>query len=338
MLCIMSFVFIGCVSGDGSTDHQHEYVEGECECGAEDSSYVPPHKHSFSSGVCSCGEEDPEYIPQHAHSFVDGRCTGCGLTDPDYTPDYGGATVFAPGDTVMLVGVDSQGISFAREAVDILEKMLSPYGGGAYLGSEFNMNAPLEVIVGYMDETRPATVKAYKLLDSMERESYFSMRYAIYAENGCIAIAYDTNDYTNAQLLDAVREELLSLLFKNKDYVAYPEGQIDAGYVDLIAYQKELDNIQSGEEWRILAELMGEDVADACKTFYTLYDEKLPLWVANLYDPGIGGFYASSGGRDGAEFGPDLQCTVQLLRFIVQTGMVDNIGTDWSDFIPEFDA
>lgn len=335
MLCIMSFVFVSCVSGDDQSDHQHSYVLGKCECGATDPDYVP-HKHSFVDGVCSCGEEDPEYYPPHEHSFSDGKCTGCGLTDPSYKPDYGSATVFAPGDTVMLVGIDAGGTQFARDAAEVLDKMLSSLGGRAYLGSEFNMNAPLEVIIGYKDETRPATVMAYKILESMERESYFSMRYAVYADNGCIAIAYDLNEYTNAHIFDAIGEELLSSLFTDKGYIAYPKGKIAAGNVDLIKYQQELDDTEKGEEWKILAETVGADIAAACKTFYTIYDEKLPLWVANLYDPGIGGFYASSGGRDGVSFGPDLQCTVQLIRFIVQTGMIDNIGTDWQAFIPEF--
>ena len=41
----------------------HSFVDGKCECGAEDPNYVPPHEHEFVEGKCECGEEDPNYIP-----------------------------------------------------------------------------------------------------------------------------------------------------------------------------------------------------------------------------------------------------------------------------------
>ena len=43
--------------------HEHVFVDGKCECGAEDPNYVPPHEHVFVDGKCECGEEDPNYVP-----------------------------------------------------------------------------------------------------------------------------------------------------------------------------------------------------------------------------------------------------------------------------------
>ena len=40
----------------------HSFVEGKCECGAEDPNYVPPHEHKFEEGKCACGAEDPNYV------------------------------------------------------------------------------------------------------------------------------------------------------------------------------------------------------------------------------------------------------------------------------------
>ena len=74
-------------SDDG---HEHDFVEGKCECGETDPNYTPdvPHQHSFVEGKCECGETDPNYTPDapHQHSFVEGKCE-CGETDPNYTPD-----------------------------------------------------------------------------------------------------------------------------------------------------------------------------------------------------------------------------------------------------------
>ena len=65
--------------------HEHNFVDGSCECGETDPNYVPPHTHNFVDGVCECGETDPNYVPPHTHNFVDGVCE-CGETDPDYVP------------------------------------------------------------------------------------------------------------------------------------------------------------------------------------------------------------------------------------------------------------
>ena len=44
------------------TPHEHVYVEGKCECGAEDPNYVAPHEHVYVEGKCECGAEDPNYV------------------------------------------------------------------------------------------------------------------------------------------------------------------------------------------------------------------------------------------------------------------------------------
>ena len=42
--------------------HDHNFVEGKCECGESDPNYVPPHEHNFVEGKCECGESDPNYV------------------------------------------------------------------------------------------------------------------------------------------------------------------------------------------------------------------------------------------------------------------------------------
>ena len=49
----------GATEGDAL---EHSFVEGKCECGAEDPNYVPPHEHKFEEGKCACGAEDPNYV------------------------------------------------------------------------------------------------------------------------------------------------------------------------------------------------------------------------------------------------------------------------------------
>ena len=68
-------------------EHQHDFVDGSCECGEADPNYVAPHEHNFVEGKCECGEADPNYVAPHEHNFVEGKCE-CGETDPNYVPPH----------------------------------------------------------------------------------------------------------------------------------------------------------------------------------------------------------------------------------------------------------
>ena len=53
-------------------EHNHEFIEGKCECGENDPEYTKPHEHQFIEGKCECGENDPEYIEiKYTITFVD---------------------------------------------------------------------------------------------------------------------------------------------------------------------------------------------------------------------------------------------------------------------------
>ena len=318
-------------------DHTHSYTNGQCSCGEKDPSYVPPHVHSFVEGVCSCGAEDPDYIPPHEHKYVDGKCETCAITDPDYKPSYGDATVFVPGDKVQIVTDTPAADMLASHIIDSLDPIVVKGDkGGTVLASIYHMPIDKEIIIGYVDPDRPVTLKAEAALEKIEKESYFEARYVVYSENNCLAIIYDINEYTNINVPEVIYEEILDVLFKSDSYLALPSGVVLSGTVDLIAAQEEIDLVELQGAWSRLEAVVGKATADAFRTLYTMYDEDLAEWVANLYDPGTGGFYASSGGRDGAEFGPDVQCTVQLLRFIESSGMVKNLPSGSSNYIPMF--
>ena len=79
--------------------HQHDFVEGKCECGEIDPEYVAPHVHEFVNGKCECGEVDPSFscidhvwsepvLETEATCTTEGRyaitCTVCGYQR--YTP------------------------------------------------------------------------------------------------------------------------------------------------------------------------------------------------------------------------------------------------------------
>lgn len=336
-LLIVSVLCLGLLSAcsDDGSDHEHSFSGGKCQCGATDPSYVKPHEHSFVDGVCNCGEEDPDYIPPHEHIFVDGKCSGCGATDPNFKPDYGDATVFAAGDTVQFIGssVDES----ATALVSALEKMVGS-SGEVILGSEYHPMQKLEVLVGVKnnDGERPIIDAAERILERIDRDSIFECRYVVYAEAGKVAIVYDSNEYTALQPFSYVLNEFIDAHFKGKSYFAASKGIIMSGKIDLIRKQEEIDFAKLNEQWDALEAKVGKTAADAFRKLYTLYDDDMVKWAANLYDPGVGAFYSNSSGRDGVEFGPDVECTVQLIKFFVQSGMTENISNEWTEFLPEF--
>ena len=93
--------------------------------------------------------------------------------------------------------------------------------------------------------------------------------------------------------------------------------------------------MKNEKDWIKLQEVCGKPLTDAIKKLYSLFGEEMLDWFAELYDPGTGGFYASIPGRDGVSFGPDIQCTVQALNFMVNSGLTRDVGTDWREFLPE---
>ena len=92
--------------------------------------------------------------------------------------------------------------------------------------------------------------------------------------------------------------------------------------------------MKNENQWLKLEEVGGKELTEAIKTLYSLYSEDILDWMADLYDPGVGGFYASIPGRDGACFGPDIQSTMQIMNFIVNSGLASIAGGTLREIIP----
>lgn len=74
------------------------------------------------------------------------------------------------------------------------------------------------------------------------------------------------------------------------------------------------------------SEKLGKETIDAFRDFCTLYDEGLYIWLAGLWQPEIGGFYYSEGGRDIETMLPDLESTKQTIVFIKNAGLDKDFG------------
>ena len=69
--------------------------------------------------------------------------------------------------------------------------------------------------------------------------------------------------------------------------------------------------------------IVGMESIKQIRELLSIYDERIYLWLAKLYDKKYGGFYFSNSARDTEGFLPDIQSTAQAMRMLKSTGLFD---------------
>ena len=67
---------------------------------------------------------------------------------------------------------------------------------------------------------------------------------------------------------------------------------------------------------------IGEEALLEIKKLYDVFDEKIYIWLAGLWDREAGAFYYSESARDTHLYQPDIESTAQALRFLNTSGMI----------------
>ncbi|MBO5906677.1 MAG: hypothetical protein J6Q85_00800 [Clostridia bacterium] len=265
--------------------------------------------HYHKCKGCSATDEK---IP---HSFVVNVCSECAYVHED--PSYAGVTVIHPGDEVNIIVAENDD---ALKLFDCYNEFVK-LGYRSWICDIYEPVCEYEIVFG-LDRRRDISVKAYELLYAMDKQSYYDMRYLVYADSGKICVAYDYNEYTTLGVVDLIKDAFFDKLTGGKDYIAIDKGVMMSGKIDLIAEQKKLDDANLEAEWdarrTALIEKWGEEkgleIYEAFRDFYTLCDDGLVIWAANLYDSGVGGYYVGSSGRDHVGFAPSPEITDMHLR------------------------
>ena len=186
-----------------------------------------------------------------------------------------------------------------------------------------------EIVFG--DVGREISDEAYSRLDRradlVALPSQKQSAYLIYAQGGSLAIAY-SDIYARAVAVDYVVENLKGAKFSYEGIVAYEVLNTK----DIVDDFREKDISDAVNTLRMF--LSNEAVA-ALEHFYTLYGSELYLWLANLYDPDIGGFYYSGSARNTEGFLPDLESTGQALALMDNSGLSALYGGNWEDMLPK---
>ena len=189
-----------------------------------------------------------------------------------------------------------------------------------------------EIVIGKV-ENREVSQKAYRELSNMELQDKGALYagYAIYSDGNSIGIAFDY-DVALDVAFDALLNEIL--VPDSGGRVKMDAGTDVSDYFDLNEKYNELSNKIRNDEYEALKNRIdtlgydGDAIVAAVKKLYSLYSPDAYVWLANLYDPDIGGFYYSVSARDTVGFLPDIESTNQALNFIINTGMQSNLNAN----------
>ena len=89
------------------------------------------------------------------------------------------------------------------------------------------------------------------------------------------------------------------------------------------------------EKFAIVENTLGKAARKALEELYSLFDERVYLWVAELYDPCEGGFYYSTESKKYQRYLADVESTRQALTFISSSGLADTVGGKYADLLPQ---
>ena len=81
---------------------------------------------------------------------------------------------------------------------------------------------------------------------------------------------------------------------------------------------EEIRNKKREEDFAVLVPIIGEAAVDEVRKIYGMFDHRMLVWMAKLWDSDTGGFYYSNSARDNDGFLPDLESTNQAIGFITK--------------------
>ena len=189
-------------------------------------------------------------------------------------------------------------------------------------------------IVGRCDNS--ASQSAYAAMDKHYDHDQYNTSYVIYSDGSSIAIAYDSLVARWAAIDYFLTE------FDNLDLTSV--GPLAMDEFEILSFVNEKREQLRDDGFTDAANYLSEGAVASLKNIYSLYDEEVYLWLANLWCPDRGGFYYSNSARNFHGFLPDLESTAQALLFMSDSGMLSEydgkyryaLPTDMADSILSF--
>ena len=245
--------------------------------------------------------------------------------------------IFSPDvDTVIVRPMGESGEDFLALLDEISTVLADVTGLKNLIVKDSYAEIDHEIVIGDTDRSISADAKsrldqAVKgAVDDSEDESTKIIGYTIYSNGRSVAVVWTD---------DMIARDAVSYFIDN--FMTGGVLKLDAGYsktntFNYNDYLEEKSFEEKNAAWALLeAELAddarGAEVVASLKTLYSLYTPEMLSWLANLYDPDVGGFYHSNSARNTEGYLPDIASTWTALTFMQNTGMVKS----WSKALPE---
>ena len=211
-------------------------------------------------------------------------------------------------------------------------------GARPNLSTEDSEKQTHELVIG--ETSRWISTQAYRELKFLTREGDDLAGYVIYSNGKSLAVAYseDSENYAVNLAVDDLVTNYLSL-----STLELPKGVVSSFVYSAADLQEERDEQMLAERWAALekklatenGEQLAREIVESLKSLYAIYQDEMITWIANLYDPEIGGFYYSNSARDNIGYAPDIESTHGALSFLDATGMTSELGGKYELVIPE---
>ena len=159
-----------------------------------------------------------------------------------------------------------------------------------------------EIVIG--DTTRSVTAAAKSELEKLKASGASTYGYIIYFDGKSVSVYWE-----HEQLSSLALAKFESICVKSKRL------ELTSGVIDSKIYTQA--ELEQDAKWQAIETTASSEVYQALRNWYGLFNGPYTVgWLANLYDPEIGGFYYSNSARDNEPFRPDLESTYQALNWL----------------------
>ncbi len=218
--------------------------------------------------------------------------------------------------------------TFPSESIDRMYDRIALHTDDAPKITNIYQEGTHNIVIGQC--AAAVSVEAYKKLSALD-PGEDDAAFVIYSDGKSIALAYkfDAYGYAHTELVDYFINELV------RPELILPAGTVKSLCFNVVDRIAEEDEQIIATAWQSFEKATSPSLTKAMQELYGIYGDEVIIWLAELYDPGEGGFYFSNSGRDTFGYLPDLESTSQALGFLNASGMFSRSGGGWAKNLSE---
>ena len=167
------------------------------------------------------------------------------------------------------------------------------------------------------ETSREISKSAYLRLERILSGEVGEVGWLIYSDGSSLAVAFNCS-YAMQFAFEYINSNLLTEATLKLD-----KGVVASDVFAISKYAEEYRKAERDKRFLELEKDLGKEITNQLRSLYSLYNDDIYVWLANLYDYEIGGFYFSNSARNNEGYLPDLESTAQALNHLASGGMFE---------------